>query len=63
MHAYRDAIRNADGERVVDYAAILYPGPGRRFDPGLCALSAVPDNAAGLRADLRQVLSAAVART
>ena len=27
MHAYRDAIRGEGGKRVIEYAAILYPGP------------------------------------
>lgn len=27
MHAYRDASRTLDGERIVSYAAIPYPGP------------------------------------
>lgn len=42
MHAYRDAIRDEQGRRVVDYAAILFPGPEVRYDDGLEALSAVP---------------------
>jgi hypothetical protein len=42
MHAYRDAIRDVDGERVVDYAAILYPGPDQSFGGGIGALSAYP---------------------
>jgi predicted component of viral defense system (DUF524 family) len=29
MHAYRDAIRDEEDRRVVQYAAILYPGPPR----------------------------------
>jgi hypothetical protein len=61
MHAYRDSIRDADGERVVEFAAILYPGADTRFDPGLCALSAVPGEEADLREELRRELSAALA--
>ena len=38
MHAYRDAIRDEQGRRVVEYAAILYPGDEVRFDVGLEAL-------------------------
>jgi hypothetical protein len=43
MHAYRDAIRAADGSRAVAYAAILYPGPHVTF-PGaeIEAISAIP---------------------
>jgi hypothetical protein len=42
MHAYRDAIRTQSGERVVSYAAILYPGPEVRYPPGIEALTADP---------------------
>lgn len=61
MHAYRDSIRDGDAERVVELAAILYPGPDASFDSGLRALSAVPGDEADLRGDLRQVLSDALA--
>jgi predicted component of viral defense system (DUF524 family) len=42
MHAYRDSIRNEDGERVVRYAATLYPGPELHYAEDLEALSAYP---------------------
>jgi len=42
MHAYRDAIRDELGKRVVKYAAILYPGQSEVFDHGLAALRAYP---------------------
>ena len=42
MHAYRDAIRDDAGDRVVVYAAILYPGPAQEFRGGIEALSAHP---------------------
>ena len=42
MHAYRDAIRDKSGTRVVEYAAILYPGPTETFSEGLEAISAQP---------------------
>ncbi|MEI6206699.1 MAG: DUF2357 domain-containing protein [Desulfuromonadales bacterium] len=42
MHAYRDAIRDESGKRVVKYAAILYPGQSELFDHGLAALRAYP---------------------
>ena len=47
MHTYRDAIRDAEGNRTVEYAAILYPGEGVRFpaDPD------VPPQVEALRAD------------
>jgi hypothetical protein len=61
MHAYRDAIRAPDGERVVNYAAILYPRPGVRFPPGIEALTADPLQPELLRERVRSVLSAAIA--
>ena len=42
MHAYRDAIRDANGDAVVRMAAILYPGPERWFGDGVAALTAMP---------------------
>jgi heme-degrading monooxygenase HmoA len=42
MHVYRDAIRTPIEERVVSYAAILYPGPEMRYRDGIEALSARP---------------------
>ena len=45
MHAYRDAIRDAGGSRVVQYAAVMYPGPTCRYGPGVEALHAVPGTA------------------
>jgi hypothetical protein len=61
MHAYRDAIRDETGQRVVEFAAILYPGPTKDYDDGLRALSAVPGEEDALRSELRQVLSDALA--
>jgi hypothetical protein len=60
MHAYRDTIRDEQGRHVGEYAAILYPGPGVRFDEGLEALQAVPGREQGLEARLGEVLSAAL---
>jgi hypothetical protein len=42
MHAYRDAIRGADGRRIVRYAAILFPGQTESFAAGLEAIGAHP---------------------
>ncbi|MGD9711266.1 MAG: nuclease domain-containing protein, partial [Thermomicrobiales bacterium] len=61
MHAYRDAIRDAQGRRVVKFAGILYPGPRQAFTPGLAALSAVPGEGAELADQLRQVFVPALA--
>jgi hypothetical protein len=60
MHAYRDAIRDAEGQRAVRYAAILYPGPERRFPHGVEALTADPGNAEQLRDHLEDVLRGAM---
>jgi hypothetical protein len=42
MHAYRDAIRDQTGTRVVRYAATRYPGAEKHYAEGLEALSAYP---------------------
>jgi hypothetical protein len=61
MHAYRDAIRDRDGRRVVEYAATLYPGETTIYDDGLAAIRAYPTETASLHADLRRVLTRALA--
>jgi PD-(D/E)XK nuclease superfamily protein/uncharacterized protein DUF2357 len=61
MHAYRDAIRDGDGRRVIRHASILYPGPSRRFGEGLSAISAVPGATEDLRSELRDALAPALA--
>lgn len=55
MHAYRDAIRDADGERPVRLAAILYPGPEAWFGDDIAALQARPGDD-GFRGRLRELL-------
>lgn len=42
MHAYRDAILNNNGERVVKFAGILYPGKTVYYHDGLKAIQTVP---------------------
>jgi predicted component of viral defense system (DUF524 family) len=50
MHAYRDAIISAKtGERVVRYAAILYPGPSCSYGDGVAALHADPADGDAIR--------------
>ena len=61
MHAYRDAIRDEQGKRVVEYAAILYPGPVVYHDDGLEALQAVPGMEQELERRLGEVLIQALA--
>jgi hypothetical protein len=59
MHAYRDAIRDSSGHRVVQSAAILYPGQDRPFGDRISAWSAVPgsERSEGLRDDLDYALA------
>jgi predicted component of viral defense system (DUF524 family) len=56
MHAYRDAIRGVDGERLVRYAAILFPGTSQTYGHGLGALHADPTDEAELRGQLDREL-------
>ncbi|HEX8689252.1 MAG TPA: DUF2357 domain-containing protein [Solirubrobacterales bacterium] len=60
MHAYRDAIRDPQGERVVQHAALLYPGQTRHYGQGLSALRAHPGAHEGLRREVRSVLEVAM---
>jgi hypothetical protein len=60
MHAYRDAIRTEAGARVVEYAAILYPGPLVSFSQTLEALPAYPGVATALDPRLEDVLRTAL---
>jgi predicted component of viral defense system (DUF524 family) len=60
MHAYRDAIRDPAGRRMVQYAAVLYPGPPVRYDPGIEALPAYPGAGPLLAQCLREVLAVAL---
>ncbi len=53
MHAYRDAIRDANGQAVVRAAWILYPGQTVPFCPEVQALRAVPGEDCTL--DLREL--------
>jgi len=55
MHAYRDAIRDTSGERIVTFAGILYPGPTMKFSEEIGALSSVPGNAAQLRTAVDEI--------
>ena len=57
MHAYRDAIRDASGARVVRHAAILYPGPSVPYLDGLSAMGANPNESSSLKQELRKVVN------
>ena len=63
MHAYRDAIRDSTEQRVVNYAAILYPGPELRYGDGIEALSARPLKPESLHKRLRTILTKAITWT
>jgi predicted component of viral defense system (DUF524 family) len=60
MHSYRDAIRGVGGVRVVQYAAILYPGKYVQYDCGLEALPTDPLSVGLLHSYLRQVFESAI---
>lgn len=60
MHAYRDAIRTTTDDRIITYAAILYPGPEFRYGDGIEALSARPLEPDVLQARVREVLTNAL---
>jgi hypothetical protein len=60
MHSYRDAIRGVGGVRVVQYAAILYPGNYVQYDEGLQALPTDPLLVGELHKHLRRVFESAM---
>ena len=60
MHAYRDAIRGEGEERVVRYAATLYPGPAVTYAEGLEALRAYPGHEQPVEEQIRQLLREAL---
>jgi hypothetical protein len=63
MHAYRDAIRDEKGRRIVRYAAILYPGPGIAYAGGLEGLTAYPGLDQALERRIRELLGEALDST
>ncbi|MFL5665592.1 MAG: nuclease domain-containing protein [Ktedonobacteraceae bacterium] len=60
MHAYRDAIRDEAQRRVVQSAAILYPGSSQRYADGIEALQAYPGLELALEERLRDIFTAAL---
>lgn len=60
MHAYRDAIRDREQQRVVQYAAILYPGPDQFYGDGIEALQAYPGMETSLQERLQSILVTAL---
>jgi hypothetical protein len=59
MHAYRDAIRDEHGRRIVISAATMYPGPSEQYGPGLEAIQANPDYIDELRVRVSEILKRA----
>jgi predicted component of viral defense system (DUF524 family) len=63
IHSYRDSIRGNGDERLVQFAAILYPGPDVRYDDGLAAFNAQPADPEPLREATGRVLAGALAES
>lgn len=62
MHAYRDAIRFADGCPAVAFAAILFPGFATQwYGEEVAAISAQPLSSEATRADIARIVSEFVA--
>lgn len=62
MHAYRDAIRDEAGSRIVEYAAIVFPGETVSFDAGVEAIGAVPGATEGAVSAVVAALAPRLAR-
>jgi len=60
MHAYRDAIRCDNERRIVQYAAIMYPGKHMYYSEGIEALQAYPGEEQQLEERLRNIFLAAL---
>ncbi len=61
MHAYRDAIRDGQGVRVVRSAATLYPGQTISYGDGIAALRAVPGEEGVLERELQHLFQQTLA--
>jgi predicted component of viral defense system (DUF524 family) len=57
MHAYRDAISDVDGNPIIHYAAILYPGKTVTYTDGLAAIKAYPGNDIELIEEIEKVIT------
>ena len=60
MHTYRDSIRTASGEMVVEYAGILYPGDTQTFSDDVEAIRAIPGDDAELRQHVAKVFKSQI---
>jgi hypothetical protein len=56
MHAYRDAIRDADGRHVVSTACTIYPGPTVQYAQGIEAIQGDPKQSTVLDRRITAVL-------
>lgn len=57
MHAYSDSIRSMNGDRVVVYAGILYPGKTTKFSESIQAIRAIPGDDREFRRDVTEILN------
>ncbi len=61
MHVYRDALRDRAGNRVVAYAAILYPGTTQEYTGAdIAALQANPADSTALHQTLSNIIQQAI---
>ncbi len=56
MHAYRDAIRDVDGNRPVAFAGVFYPGGSIDYGNEIGALSARPGQCDSMRKSIREIV-------
>lgn len=56
MHSYRDAIRDAEGQHLVRFAATIYPGRTQHYGRDVAAIGAVPGAPEEVRGMLLAVL-------
>jgi predicted component of viral defense system (DUF524 family) len=61
MHAYRDAIRDETGRRVVRFAATLYPGKTKIYGEGLSAIRLYPGEEAETTKQVQAVVRSLIA--
>ena len=57
MHAYSDSIRSMNGDRVVVFAGILYPGGTTIFSESIQAIRAIPGDDREFRRDVTEILN------
>lgn len=60
MHAYRDAIRDNQGRRIVSSACTIYPGPSVPYADGIEAIQGNPAQSEILEKHLRTIIENAI---